>query len=783
LPLSHAGDIIIVVMNRVHEPAERKRRRREYIIIALVLVAVAGLTVLEVRLSRLSEQLPLSNNILFFALLNIDLILVLLLVFLVVRNLTKLFVERRKGIFGSHLKTRLVAAFVGLTLIPTGVLFFLALQFMNFSFEGWFDPQVTNVFETSNEIVQGKYEDDGEELLHFGKQIRDYLQEMNLLNPDYVTTLKQYIEYKRQEYDLGDIRVVWKDGEKVVASSQSGLSIPEAALTPSGDFIKKAFDGKEGYMISPSEGADIVRSVVPVHESGPTGPITAALVTQTIIDKSLFQQLKTNEKSYQSYLNLRQLKNPLKTIHVIFLVLTSLLVLFGASWFGFHIAKTLTVPLVRLASATERVAKGELDARLEEEGDDEMAILARSFNRMTSRLETGTRELERAYKALEAKNAELEQRRRYMEIVLANVGAGVVSTDSNLRITTINKSAEKIFKIDIPEVLGKTHREVLKPEHARMLEDLIDELGNRKDGSVRRTIMLNINGVPLHFQVTITELRTDDGGLVGLVGIFEDMTEILQAQKAMAWREVARRIAHEIKNPLTPIQLNAERLRKRCAGKIDGEDEKIFRESIDLIIEQVRELRLLVDEFRRFARMPSARPAPADLNEVVREVAALYQEGCSEITFSLSLDPSMPIFDVDREQIKRMLNNLFDNAVAAIDGEGEITVTSSFIEPLQIARLEVSDTGSGIPAEDRERIFEPDFSTKKGGSGLGLAIVQRIVSDHFGFIRVQKNAPRGTTFVIELPTQLPRMGMAAVAHRYETHAGDSSEQRRKRSSS
>ncbi len=764
-------------MSRIHDPAERKRRRREYIIIALTLIAVVGLTVLEVRLSKLSEQLPIHNNILFFALLNVDLILVLLLVFLVVRNLTKLFVERRKGIFGSRLKTRLVAAFVGLTLIPTGVLFFLALQFMNFSFEGWFDPQVTSVFETSNEIVQGKYEDDGEELLHFGKQVRNYLQEMNLLNPDYITTLKEYLEYKRKEYALGDIRVVWKEGDRAVVSSQSGLSIPKAALAPSGEFIQKAFNGQEGYSISPSEGADIVRSVVPIHESGPAGPIKAALVTQVIIDKSLFRQLEANKKSYQSYQNLRQLKNPLKTIHVIFLVLTSLLVLFGASWFGFHIAKTLTVPLVRLASATERVAQGELDARLEEEGRDEMATLARSFNRMTSQLETGTRELERAYNALEAKNTELEQRRLYMEIVLANVGAGVVSTDSNMRITTINKSAENIFKINVPEVLGKTHREVLKPEHARMLEDLMAELPNRKDGSVRRAIMLNINGTPLHFQVTITELRTDDGNLIGLVGIFEDMTEILQAQKAIAWREVARRIAHEIKNPLTPIQLNAERLRKRCAGKIDGEDEKVFRESINLIIEQVRELRQLVDEFRKFARMPSAKPAPADINEVVREVAALYQEGSSEVTFSLSLDHSMPVFDVDREQIKRMLNNLFDNAVAAIDGEGEITVTTSFIEQLQIARLEVSDTGKGIPEQDRDKIFEPDFSTKKSGSGLGLAIVQRIVSDHFGFIRVHSNEPQGTVFVIELPTQLPRMGMAAVSHRYESRTDESSQDR------
>lgn len=751
-------------MSELRDKSEIRRRRREYIIIALSLIAVTVLTSIEVRLSRLSDELSISNKILFFSLLNIDLVLVLLLVFLVVRNITKLFVERRRGVFGSRIKTRLVLAFVGLSLLPTGILFFLGLEFISFSFEGWFDPQVSKIFETSKEIVQSKYEDDGEEALHFARQMRDYIQEMELLIPDRSTALEDYIKFKRKEYDLVDVRILWVDNRSPITATRMGLEISDLALTPSGDFVKRAFDGNEGYMISPAEETDIIRSVVPIHRDGPAGPIEAALMAQTMIDKSLFQQMEANERGYQSYIDLRQMKSPLRTAYIIFLVITSLLVLFSASWFGFHIAKTLTVPLVRLASATEKVAEGQLDVTLDVEGQDEMSKLARSFNRMTRQIETGTRDLEQAYNTLERKNIELDQRRRYMEIVLANVAAGVISTDSEGRITTINKSAQRMFKIDVPEILGSRYSDVLRDEQRRLLEEINSQMARSGEGSIKRTITLPIGGTPVHFQVTITELRSDEDEVVGLVAVFEDLTQILQAQKAIAWREVARRIAHEIKNPLTPIQLYAERLRKRLAGKIGGEDEGMFVESIDLIIEQVRELRELVDEFRKFARMPKAKPVPTDLNEVIREATMLFEQMDGQVVFKMSLDSSMPIFEIDSEQIKRMMNNLLDNAVAAIDGPGEVNINTDFIKTLQIARIEVSDTGPGIPSSDRKRVFEPDFSTKKGNSGLGLAIVQRIVSDHFGFIRVRGNSPHGTTFIIELPTHLPAIGVAPPKH-------------------
>lgn len=728
-------------------------------IVAITIVAIAVLTYLEVNISHLAKQLPIGNTILFFALFNIDLVLILLLIFLVVRNLVKLFIERRRGILGSSLKTKLVLAFAGLTLIPTAVLFVVALKFINYSLEGWFDPQISQVFTTSNEIVQSKYEGDANKVLHFAEALRDYVQDMNLIEKDRQVNLEEFLRFKLKEYDLAQFEIVWLDKRPSIKVYKPDLPVDPRSLTPPADFLEKAFDGQEGYMITPLESdTDVVRGVVPLHRGGPDGPIVAALVVQSLMDKSLFGQMKANERSYQDYINLKQMKSPIKNTHIIWLVIISLVVMFSATWFGFHIAKTLVVPIENLAAATEKVAKGDLHVTVEADARDEMGVLAGSFNRMTRELVASKDELDRAYQALERKNVELDQRRRYMEIVLANVAAGVISLDSNGCITTINKAAQSMFKINLKEIMGRNYREVLLPGQLAIIDEILADMSGRREGTVKRTINLTIGGSPVIFQVTMTELKDEDGEPVGLVGIFEDMTQILQAQKAIAWREVARRIAHEIKNPLTPLQLSAERLRRIYIGRIEG-DATIFDESTDLIIKQVKELRELVDEFRNFARMPAAQPAPEELNQIVKEAIGLFQDAHKRIEFSLSLDPSMPIFDVDRDQIKRMMNNLLDNAVGAIDGKGRISVETTFIEPLQIARIEVGDTGKGIPLEDRERIFEPDFSTKKGGSGLGLAIVQRIVSDHYGYIRVRGNMPRGAIFVIEMPTHLPRIGI------------------------
>jgi two-component system nitrogen regulation sensor histidine kinase NtrY len=337
-----------------------------------------------------------------------------------------------------------------------------------------------------------------------------------------------------------------------------------------------------------------------------------------------------------------------------------------------------------------------------------------------------------------------------MEIVLRNVAAGVVSVDAEGHIRTINKSAESIFGVKTEDVLHRHYSDLLQTNHMEIAGKFIEMHQITKQGTMQRQVRSLMGNRLMILLVTVSILHDEEGQYLGIVVVFDDLTELEKAQRMAAWREVARRIAHEIKNPLTPIQLSAQRLRRKYL-KSYAEDGKVFDQCTRTIINQVDELKLLVNEFSNFARMPTANLSPNDLSEVVQETISLFRQSHPSSSFVFEQDNPLPLLDLDREQMKRVMINLLDNAVAAVDGAGEIRVNLSFDEILKIARLEVSDDGPGISAKDKIGMFEPYFSTKEKGSGLGLAIVSNIIADHQGFIRVRDNQPHGTIIVIELP--------------------------------
>ncbi len=439
---------------------------------------------------------------------------------------------------------------------------------------------------------------------------------------------------------------------------------------------------------------------------------------------------------------------------MITLSIVTLLIIFSSVWFGFFLSKGITVPIQELAEGTNRIASGDYDFFIDLEAEDEIGVLVNSFNRMTLDLKNSKKQLEETYEELLKSNIEIEQRRLYMEIVLANVAAGVVSADAHGKILTINKSAERMLDIKAEDIIGKNYREVIGQDYVKVINRFLRDKSLFRRGFMERQIRLSLANETLTLLVSLNVLRDDRGKYLGLVAVFEDVSEIEKAQRMAAWREVARRIAHEVKNPLTPIQLSAQRLKKRYGEKVGRDDGKVFEECTDLIINQVEELKRLVNEFSSFARMPAANPAPNNINHIIKESIGLYKEAQTtvKITFNDSID--VPVFKVDREQIKRVMMNLLDNAIAAIDGNGEIVIDLSYDKEQETVRIEVADNGKGIPPEHRMRLFEPYFSTKKHGTGLGLAIVNTIISDHNGFIRVQDNKPRGTKFIIELPVRV-----------------------------
>ncbi|MBW2039907.1 MAG: PAS domain-containing protein [Deltaproteobacteria bacterium] len=720
---------------------EKRKRRREFFIIIVIALLIVGITYLEIHLPQIRSQVPIGSNILFFSIININLILLLLLIFLVVRNLVKLLFERKRRVLGTRLKTKLVAAFVSLSLVPTMLLFFTSAIFITHSVENWFNVQVENSLQGSLEVAQTYYRDFAKNTIHYSKMISKLASGGREGIP-----LKVLLEKKRKEYNLGWISIFSPKGKVVAEVIDPHLLYSVGGLPK--ELVKGILDGKEMSKISPSlGGGEIIWGGSPFYVGK---RVAGGVVAGYYIPQNLVAKMEEISQAFVDYRQSKILQRPLTSNYIMILLLITLLIIFSATWFGFRFAKELTVPIKEMAEGTRRVASGDLDFHLDLEAKDEIGALVRAFNKMTHDLKTGKIQLEESNLALQRTNLELEQRRKYMEIVLENVAAGVISLDKEGRITTVNKSTERMLDVQAADVLGKNYRKVLQPEYRKIARELIKEINASRSESIEKQMEITLKDKVLTVLASVNILRDEKGEYLGMVAVFDDLTHLIKMQRLAAWREVATRIAHEIKNPLTPIQLSAQRIYKRYRDKIVG-DARVFEECTNTIIHQVNELKNLVNEFSSFARMPAVNPSPNDLNEIISESLILYKEAHREVLFHFFADPELPIFKVDREQMKRVIINLLDNAVAAVDGNGVVEIEVKYNPSLQMVTLEVRDNGCGISDEDKPKLFEPYFSTKKAGTGLGLAIVNTIISDHNGYIRVRDNHPKGTRFIIDLP--------------------------------
>ena len=726
-----------------------RKRRREWLLVAGIIGLVALSLRYQGQLFDLTTEIPLTGNILVLALINLNILLIILCLFLVMRNIFKLLLERRRGIPGAKLRSKLVLAFVALSLIPTMLLFFVSAGFITNSIENWFSSQIEESLKESLEVAQTYYKNSASNALYYAEQISQMIKEQKLLNEDNLPVLEGLINQKQKEYNLGIVEVFSATLEELVRAVNP--LVPVAEFTdPDSDSIREALQGNRVTRISPIGRADLIRGIVPVYSNWNPDDIVGVVVVNYYVPYSLVNKMKEISSSFEQYKSTKLLKSKIQKGYVLFLLLIALVIIFLSTWAGFHLARSITEPIQDLAIATNRVASGDLNVTLDSYSDDEVGSLVEAFNTMTADLRKGQKEIRRGNRELQASNLELDQRRRYMEIVLANVTAGVISIDSRGHITTINKSAEKLLGLKTPKVIGRNFRDIVTPDYLPMIKGILKELiGSGKD-SIRKQITLPAADTKIVLLVNVTTLKDENDEFVGTVIVFDDLTQLLKAQRMAAWREVARRIAHEIKNPLTPIQLSAQRLRRRYLDRF-ADDDSVFDECTAMIIKQVDDLKNLVNEFSSFARMPASNPSLNNLNDVLNEAVVLFQEGHKEIDFQLQLEPGLPVFSLDREQIKRVILNLLDNAVAAVSGEGKIIMKTSYNKDLDMVTLSVSDNGCGIQPEDKPRLFEPYFSTKKSGTGLGLAIVSTIVSDHNGYIRVRDNEPQGTHFIVELP--------------------------------
>ncbi|MDP2862655.1 MAG: ATP-binding protein [Desulfobacterales bacterium] len=727
---------------------ESFRRKREGIIIVAIIFIVALLTFLESRIIKFGTDIPVSNTVLMFTLININLLLLILLIFLVFRNLFKLLYDRKKKAMGAKLRTKLVIAFGTLTLLPTIILFFFSISFITTSIEFWFNVPVEQALENSLDVGRYHYDQIKNNNRFYLERISYQINSKKLLDPLKINSLSQYLTVVQRSFNINAIELYNSDFERISFALASELeNFPLDTITP--DNLQKDMSPENVRTITEKiSRGELVRIIGTVPFGVRPKEASGYIVLTSLISNHLSDKMKSISLGFEEYQQIKLFKKPIQISYYILLSIVALLVLFCAIWFGFYLAKSITIPIMELAEGTRRVAEGDLGFSIDIKADDEIGSLVNSFNKMTKDLRTGREQLELSAKMLGQQNIEIEERRRYMEIVLKNISTGVITLDAGGIITTINKSAEKMLNLEPDEIIGKSYKELLKDQHLSLAAEIMESLSVSKDNAVELPLSLSIGERRRSFLINVNALKDDSEQHVGLVMVFDDLTELEKAQRMAAWREVARRIAHEVKNPLTPIKLSAQRLKRKYSKQIH---EPVFEECTRMIIDHVDLIRNLVNEFSSFARFPTANPVPCDLPPIIRETVALYKEGHQKILFGINIPDNIPRLNLDRQQIKQAMINLVDNAVAAIKDNGNIVITLEHDNELKAVSIEVADDGAGISEEDKARIFEPNFSTKKTGSGLGLTIVNTIIDDHKGIIRVQDNHPKGTKFIIELP--------------------------------
>ena len=728
--------------------SEANRRKRNLLIIAgfLFLVGAANL----VDTGVYAPDLPLASNITVFALLNLNLIVLLLLVVLLCRNLIKLWFERRQNVIGAKFKTKLVLAFLSLSLAPAILIFLIASNFINKSIEGWFKPQVERPLDQALAVAQTYYNSLERTALRHAQHIGRVVDRDGLLGGARRAALATYLVDAQEQLGISAITVFNAQGQEFVH-----VRDPVLGDQPTRDVnesqLKRALAGQEVTTVRELQSGDLIEAFMPIwSQRGSAEPrVAGVIVVATHVSERLEARVRNISQAFQEYKQVKLLKTPIKGIYILLFLLMTLIVVFSFAWFGLYLARGITGPIAELAEGTREVAIGNLSYKVQARANDELGVLVQSFNRMTDDLAESKRRLEEAYLDLSDKHTELEDRRRYTATVLEALSSGVVSFDPLGRLTTINRAAARMFGVTEGAV-GRLLEEVFAGPDVRQVAALVQRTRRPKAGAVEQELHLRRGSTTLSLLASATALPGPEGEYAGAVVVFDDLTELLKAQRVAAWREVAQRIAHEIKNPLTPIQLSAQRLRRRLARSA-GQDAQLVAECTGTIIDEVEGLRRLVDEFSRFARMPTLAPRLTDLRPLVESVVALYREAQPAVTLLTRHAEDLPPVEVDPDHIKRAVLNLVDNAVEAVGGAGEVSVGTAHVPGTGHARIIVTDTGPGISPEDKEKLFLPYFSTKAEGMGLGLPIVWEIVTEHGGTIRVEDNEPRGSRFIIEVP--------------------------------
>jgi two-component system nitrogen regulation sensor histidine kinase NtrY len=737
-------------------PPRKPLRDNSRLILAgmlLLLAALAGIAALANRSARLSPDFL--TEFVLYALWAADVTMLLGLTFVLARNVIKLVIERRNALPFARFRGKLVAVLLGMTLIPAVLVLIVGSELIRNSVDRWFNAPVEEVLTSAENIAGDYYHDRQVRVTDDASRIARALGALSIDGSD-VSAVRDLI---LPEVAQGRVRMV--EVYRIVSARGSVSVVPYVDVAapdlPQG-YARAVADrmaqhAASGQVEPPtpeplSTGGELIRAAAVARHGAGRQP-SAVVVASDYLTGELASRARRITDAYEDYSQLRVLRRPLAGVYLSFFLMMTLMILVGSTWMGLYLAKRITQPVQRLATAAREIEAGHLDYRVDREtvSDDEFGSLVEAFNSMASEVGKSRRRLERSTIELERKHVEVEGRRRYIETILERIATGVVSIDAAGRVSTLNSAAMRLLGLDASAV-GQPATDAFGRADLQPFGALLRTASTAKTEPSAQEIAVMRDGREFQLAAVATVLGGEDSD--GMVLVLDDVTPLIRAQKVAAWREVARRLAHEIKNPLTPIQLCAERLRRHFSTA-PAPARDLVEECTSTIVGEVDSLKALVDEFSQFARMPAPRAVPADLDALLNEALALYEGLLGDVRFERRFAENLPKVRVDGEQIRRVIINLVDNAIEAMNRSGVITIETQHDAAAGMVRLTVADDGPGIAPAEREKLFMPYYSTKRRGSGLGLAIVRRIVAEHGGTIEAGENIPRGTKFAIELP--------------------------------
>ena len=718
------------------------RNRMLVVVVLLLLLIVLLMFSMRQGFSFLEQS---GSQLMVFVAINVNIVLLAIVFYMIARNLLKLSYERRRHVLGVNLKTKLITSFIVLSLPAMGFHLFASF-FIATNLESWLKGQQETMIHSAQNVSEA-----------YHNNLRETLELQNLIWENHLEkSMGEFSEVKHLKKIAANVTLYTEDQELLQQWLQNEIS-QVYWNSPSIKEWHQIRTKKQFWFTEEQNGRLLYRHIRPVmFESKqyylevffPATPNISVAINQIIAQDQNTQFLPESEDLVRGYFLL------------IFLLMT-LFIIFVATWLAFYLARGFVQPIEDLALATQRVSEGELGFQVKLRGplDKDFALLMQSFNSMSRDLLEHQVALNKTTKNLQESHQTLRSQIRFVELVLENITTGVMSLDIDGHIEILNHSAKQMLELKYSAEGSKHYREVLEKESLQMFEEMVHQIETQKERSISRNLIVHKKEGPVQVSATLLLLQNSEGQPAGMVCVYNNITEIQRLQRARAWREVARRIAHEIKNPLTPIQLSAERIHRKYAAEVS--DNEALQQSTQTIINEVQQLKRMVSEFSNFAKIPESNPQLNDLNEIIKEALQLYHENMpSRISLRTELTEALPQLPLDGEQIRRVVINLVDNAISSIEKkgtlsrilrQGEIIVRTRHVPDLNIIFMDVEDNGTGISAEISDQLFEPYTTTKEHGTGLGLTIVSQTISDHNGFTRFRNLDSGGVCFTIELP--------------------------------